>query len=428
MKKLRILAVSHMFPTARARQHGIYMCREAQYLRRHAIECCFLVGRPWAPWPLYHVPRWCDYGPSNPLVPPAGLQARRATYLRPLGFAFRRFEGKSMARGLLPMARSWHEQERFDLVLGVSMLPDAEAAVVISRELGLPVASLAVGSDVMVYPDRMPVLWRRLCDMLQHVDLPVGVSQSICKKLAETGKCRREPLCVYLGRDTRQFAPADDKDQVRKELGWPSKNIVAIYVGRLVETKGMAELVAAGEPLLREHERFQLVCVGDGPSRERLLMLRNRIGRNGAMVLPGRVAPEDVPRFLQGSDFVVLPSHSEGMPQVVLEAMDCGLPVVATRVGGVPEAVIDGETGLLVEPKNVDQLRGAMERMIEDEAFRLAAGQRGLAYAREVFDSERNAGMFADALWSLIGEGVRGTPYESQWMMHETSVEPRSVR
>jgi glycosyltransferase involved in cell wall biosynthesis len=122
------------------------------------------------------------------------------------------------------------------------------------------------------------------------------------------------------------------------------------------------------------------------------------------VVLPGRVAPDEVPHFLQAADFLVLPSYSEGMPQAVLEAMDCGLAVVATRVGGVPEAVLDGQTGLLVEAKNVEQLRDAMERMITDEAFRLTAGQKGLTRAREVFDSKRNASIFADALWPLAGE------------------------
>ena len=119
--------------------------------------------------------------------------------------------------------------------------------------------------------------------------------------------------------------------------------------------------------------------------------------------MPGRVAPEEVPRCLQAADFLVQPSYSEGMPQAVLEAMDCGLPVLATRVGGVPEAVLDGETGLLVEPRNIERLRNAMERMIVDKAFRLAAGQKGLMRAREVFDSERNATIFAEALWSLVG-------------------------
>ena len=402
MKKLRILAISHMFPSVRSRRHGVFICREAEVLRSFGIECSFLVGRPWAPWPLHHVPRWRDYGPTNPLAPPAGLQARKATYLRPPGFGFRRFEGMSMARGLLPAARSWHEEAPFDCVLGVSMLPDAEAAVVVGDALGLPVAALAVGSDVMVYPDCIPALQRRLSEILSRIDLPVGVSQCICCKLAETGRCKVEPLCVYLGRDTKQFAPAENRHPVRRELGWPAEQIVAIYVGGLRETKGMRELAVAAKPLLREHRNFQLVCVGDGPARGPLHDLRDSLDRENAVLLPGRVAPEEVAQFLQASDFFVLPSYTEGMPQAVLEAMNCGLAVVATRVGGVPEAVIDGETGLLIDPKNVEQLRRAMKRMIVDEAFRLTAGRNGLARVRTVFDSEHNAEKLADALKALV--------------------------
>ncbi len=391
-----------MFPTAGSGQYGVFICREAQCLRKYGIELSFLVPRPWAPWPLYGFPRWRKYGPVNPMSPPEGLQACSVPYLRPPGFGFRRFEGRFMARALLPAARHWHREQRFDLVLGVSMLPDAEAAVAVGSALGLPVVSLAVGSDVMVYPHRMPVLWRRLCDTLERVDLPVGVSQSTCKRLAETGRCRREPLCIYLGRDAKEFTPPPDKTRAREQLGWPMDSVVAIYVGGLVETKGMQELVAAAEPLLKKHPRFQLVCVGDGPSRDRLLLLQDRVGRHSAVILPGRIPPQQVPLFLQGADFLVLPSYSEGMPQAVLEAMNCGLAVVATKVGGVPEAVIDGQTGLLVEARNTSRLQAAMERMILDEGFRRAAGQSGFARAREVFDSEYNARTFAQALWSLV--------------------------
>lgn len=395
MRKLHILAISHMFPTVASGQYGVFICREARDLGRHDIELSFLVPRPWAPWPLHCVPHWRGYGPANPLAAPDGLQARAVPYLRAPGFGFRRFEGGFMARALIPAARRWHAEHPFDLVLGVSMLPDAEAAVAIGAELGLPVASLAVGSDVMVYPDRMPVLWQRLCDTLEHVGLPVGVSQSICRRLAAAGKCRHEPLCVYLGRDTRDFSPTPDKAAARTQFGWPTDSIVAIYVGGLVPTKGMRELAAAAKPLLGKFPRFRLVCVGDGPARHELSSLGDRV------ILPGRIAPRHVPLFLQMSDFLVLPSYSEGMPQAVLEAMNCGLPVVATRVGGVPEAVIDGRTGLLVEPKNTAQLQAAMERMIVDEGFRLAAGREGEAHARDVFDPERNARRFAGALWAL---------------------------
>lgn len=393
-----------MFPSVRARRHGIFICREAQSLRARGIECCFLVGRPWAPWPLYHVPRWRNYGPANPLAPPDGLEARAVRYMRPPGFGFRRFEGKSLAHSLSGAARNWHREEPFDVVLGVSMLPDAEAAVVVGEELGLPVASLAVGSDVMVYPDRMRVLWRRLCETLAQVDLPIGVSASVCRKLAGTGRCKREPLCVYLSRDAKQFAPAADKGHVRAQLGWPADSVVALYLGGLIETKGITELVAAAEPLFARYRNFKLVCVGDGPCRDRLFALGQQVDRPGAVVLPGRVAPEEVPRLLQASDFLVLPSYSEGMPQAVLEAMSCGLAVVATRVGGLPEAVVEGETGLLVEARDVDALRAAVERMITDEAFRRATGEKGLARAHDVFDSDRNVDALADALRRLVAE------------------------
>ncbi|MEN6426440.1 MAG: glycosyltransferase [Phycisphaerales bacterium] len=163
----------------------------------------------------------------------------------------------------------------------------------------------------------------------------------------------------------------------------------------------MSELAVAAEGLLHRYPRLKLVCVGDGPARDRFVGLANRIGRADAVVLTGHVPPDEVPLFLHASDFLVLPSYSEGLPQAVLEAMNCGLAVVATRVGGVPEAVLDGRTGLLVEPKTTEQLRDAMERMIVDEAFRVGAGREGLTRVREVFDSERNARRFAEALKSL---------------------------
>ncbi len=114
----------------------------------------------------------------------------------------------------------WHRENPFGVVLGISMFPAAETVVTIGKKLNLPVAMLAIGCDVMFYTKRFPVFWRRLGGILEQVDLPVGVSESICKKLAETGKCKRKPLCVYLGRDSERFSPPKNKRKLRQELGW----------------------------------------------------------------------------------------------------------------------------------------------------------------------------------------------------------------
>jgi glycosyltransferase involved in cell wall biosynthesis len=298
----------------------------------------------------------------------------------------------------------WHKENPFDLVLGISMFPDAEAAVTIGKKLNLPVATLAIGDDVMVFTRQHPLLWRRLGNMLEEVDLPIGASESICRKMAETGKCKRKPLCVYLGRDSEIFSPPEDKSKVRQSLGWAEGDIVAIYVGVVADFKGINELTTVAERLFEKYHNFRLVCVGAGPSMEKLVQLRARADRDGAVVLPGLVSPEEVPKYLQASDFMVFPSYSEGMPQSVLEAMNCGLPVVATRVGGIPEVVIDGQTGLLVDAKDVEQLNNAMERMINDSEFRRSAGRKALAYAHEKFDAEQHARKLAESLRSLVNK------------------------
>jgi teichuronic acid biosynthesis glycosyltransferase TuaC len=296
----------------------------------------------------------------------------------------------------------WHRKNPFDLVLGVSMFPEVEAAVIIAKKLNLPVVSLAIGSDIMVFTKRLPLLWKRLGNMLEEIDLPIGASESICRKMTETGKCKRKPLCVYLGRDSKRFSPPRNKKKLRQELGWADDDIVAVYVGSIVYTKGINELTTVGEELLKKYHNFKLVCVGAGPAMEKLVQLRAKADRDGAVVLTGLIPPGKVPKYLQASDFMVFPSYSEGMPQSVLEAMNCGLPVVATRVGGIPEAVVDGQTGILVDAKNVGQLQQAMEKMITDKEFRLSSGQNGLAYAHKVFDAEQNAEKLAKALWSLV--------------------------
>ena len=372
-------------------------------MKAYGVQCSFLVARPWAPWPLHKLRRWQNYGPQNRLVGPPDIEVRAVHYVRPPGAWFRRFEAASMGVALDGMARRWHDEHPFDIVLGVPLIPDAEVAVGISEVLSLPLATLAIGSDVMVYPEQTPLLKPRVARVLERATLPVGVSEAICRRLLETGKCQREPLCLYLGRDNEQFKPAPDKAELRRKLGWRPKDVVGIYVGRIADTKGIRELVVASGQLLAKYADFKLVCIGDGPALARLMALRERIDRNGAVVLPGSIAPEEVPAYLQTSDFMVFPSHSEGMPQAVLEAMDCGLPVVASRVGGVPEAVIDGQTGILVEPENAVGLCAAMERMILDEEHRVRAGKRGHALAKEKFDPICNAERFAGALWSLAG-------------------------
>ncbi len=406
MKPLRVLIISHMFPSKALPRHGIFICREAQYLDACDVESHFLVARPYVPWPLYYLSKWSTYSELNSLLPPNGIKATSSRYMRLPGMWYRVFEGVAMSFALKRTARKLHESSPFDLVLGIPMLPDAQVAVKIGRDLGLPVASVAIGSDVMVYPEELPILRKLLKQMLQATDLVVGVSEAICRRLLEIYDRIPQPLCVYLGRDSSLFCPKQSRKATRKKLGFSSRDVIGIFVGKIAEKKGIKELVEATKYLTDKHVNFRLICVGDGPAMKLLIGLRNQVGR-ASLLLTGNIPPLKVPSYLQAADFMVFPSHSEGMPQAVLESMNCGLPVVATNVGGTSEAVVDGRNGLLIEPRNIEQLQRAMQQMIIDHEFRSMAGKESHRLATTKFDSHSNARSLANAMRSVVNRQKR---------------------
>lgn len=156
-----------------------------------------------------------------------------------------------------------------------------------------------------------------------------------------------------------------------------------VAVGRLQRPKDPLTLVRA---LNRLRSEFSAVIVGDGPERARLEAEIGRLGLEGVVVLAGGRA--DVAAMLARADVFVLASTSEGLPLSILEAMAAGLPVVASSVGGVPEAVEDGETGLLVPPRDPVRLAAALERLLVDPALRRRLGSNGRERVLEHFSLE----------------------------------------
>jgi glycosyltransferase involved in cell wall biosynthesis len=155
-----------------------------------------------------------------------------------------------------------------------------------------------------------------------------------------------------------------------------------LAVGRLRAPKDFRTLVRAVAAL--GPHACRVLVAGEGPDRPLLAAEIDALGLRGRVVLAGE--RHDVARLLAYAHVFVLPSRSEGHPVSVLEAMAAGVPVVASRVGGIPEQVADGETGLLVEPGDVDGLAAALRRLAADPALRRRLGEAGRARAEEAFD------------------------------------------
>lgn len=402
--QIRMLVISQNYPQHQIEWSGEFLVRMAHTLRPLGIDSAFLVPRAFAPWPLSRLPRWSRYGPRNPLLPCANWPAELVEFFRPPGAAFFKYEGITMRGPTLRTARLWHAKQPFDVVLGVQMNGEAVTAAWIGRSLGIPTAAMAIGTDVMVLPEKIAALRDIQAETLLNIDLPIAVSQALVDRLNATGACQRPPFLIRLPRDTTIFRPNENRNALRVKLGFSPDHVVGIYVGRLEAPKGMKELCYAARRCTSEHESFRLLCVGEGSYRDRLIASGHN--ENHAtfprVITPGRVQPDEVARFLQAADFLVLPSHSEGLPQVVLEAMNCGLPVIATDVGGTKEAVIDGETGLLIPARDPVALAAAMTSLITQPQSRERMGEMGMHHSHAQFDAIENMQQFAEVLHELV--------------------------
>lgn len=232
----------------------------------------------------------------------------------------------------------------------------------------LPLVVGARGSDLRV----RDAVSRRLTRPVLHAAKRILVVSEDLGRVAERDY-DADPARIRAipnGCDATIFHPRDRSD-ARAALGIDADAELVIYVGRLVPEKGLRELLDAMATLAPQRPKLQLALVGEGPMRAEL---DAKVAADPTLRvhLPGAQGPHEVARWMAASDLVTLPSYSEGHPNVLVEALACGRPVVATPVGGIPE-VVDADCGLLVAARDpvalAAGLRDALERQWDDGAL-----------------------------------------------------------
>ncbi len=227
------------------------------------------------------------------------------------------------------------------------------------------------------------------------IDRIVAVSSDIEKFLVLTYG-RKRVVCIHNGIDLEAVHITIQNSEKRKEWQIEEDAVVIGTVGRLVPVKGHAILLEALQVLRRSIPNVKLLFVGDGPLRGHLEAQVNRLGLNQAVIFAGH--QEQSYDFINMMDIFVLPSLHEGIPMVLLEALAMRRPVIATRVGGIPEVVSHGISGMLVSPANPDELAAGLRHMVQDPEKAAAFGIAGRRQVEQNFTASimanRTAAMY----------------------------------
>ena len=272
---------------------------------------------------------------------------------RVLRGSYGRFFQWSLAKTFRRVVREF----RPDVVFATWAYPDGWAAIRLGHKAGLPVVLKVHGSDVLEL-DKHPARLHGTAEALRRADRVVAVSRDLATKVLEFGTRPDRVHLIYNGVDHQVFFPGD-RAEARQRVGLNPDRPALLYIGNLVPVKGPDVLIDACGLLTKQGAVFDLHIVGKGPLRPTLERQVADRGIADRTRFHGTIPHDRLPDWFRATTMLVLPSRSEGVPNVLLEASACGTPFVASRVGGVPEIAHLGASRLF-QPGDPNQLASAI--------------------------------------------------------------------
>ena len=384
---LRVLTLSHMFPTPPALTQSVFIIEQMKALRKLGIEVKAIAPTPWAPPMLNFLPNIRKYGciPES-----ANVEGIGVTYPRFLVFPGARFRclyGLFCYLACRHIVRKHVEEGGINLIHAHTIMPDGFAALLLGGEFNIPVVCTVHGSDISIYPHESRARLLVTKWALRRINHLIAVSEDLGKKVnLLIGS--KEVKVIRNGADEELFH-ANAKSAARTSLGLPDKVKIVLFIGNLLRVKGPEYLLQAIAHI--SSSDFLLYLVGDGMLRAKLRAQAEHLGISARCVFVGARPHEEIASWLSAVDCLVLSSVSEGFPTIIAEAMMCRVPVVATAVGGIPEVVKHGRTGLLVQPRDPVSLGEAICSALQNDTNIQIMVNRAEEAARAELTWEANA-------------------------------------
>lgn len=400
MEKPKVLFLTNMYPKVLG---GTFIHDQATHLISAGCKVKVLVPVPYVPNILIGRDRWQTYAkiPYEDTIDMVSIDYPR--YLRLPGKWFHSISCYSQYWGLKKRIRTLMDEFRPNILHAHAATAPGYIGLMIKKIYGLPLVCSLRGCDINTYPYYGTFSMNFTKKLIAEADQLLSVSGALKEAANTFEKPKREIKVVYNGCNIDSFIfRKEDRLQIRGELGISESDKVLVFIGSLSEDKGVVELLTAFTKLIPNKEHLHLMIIGNGPEKTRIQNDADTLIDDGKVHIIGERAHREIPKYLSAADLFVLPSYSEGLPNVILEAMACNLPVIATRVGGIPEAVEDGKSGILVEKKDAVSLKGAIEYLLDNEARAREMGVFGRRIAETKFNWTENAKKTIDIYGELL--------------------------
>lgn len=319
--------------------------------------------------------------------------------------------GRSLLRFWLGTALAlWRKRNEFSILHSHGINPFHGFPIFCGRLLGKRcIGKLSIAESDIDFRRQGRLLGPLHRFFLRSAHRYVAISSALKSELERSGLAPEKCRYIPNGVDTRGFFPAapEESFKIRKMLGLNANDVILLYVGVIDTRKGIDILIPAFAAAANCDPRARLILVGPRNRADRDGEFYNRMkGSCSDMGLRDRVIFHDYTSnpaaFYRMADIFVLPSRQEGMPNAVIEAMACGLPIIGTRISGTEDLVADGVNGRLVQPGDIGQLGRAMQELIESRELRSQMGRKSLDIIRAEYNITTVARSYRDMYLELI--------------------------
>ncbi|MGB9927169.1 MAG: glycosyltransferase [Methanosarcina sp.] len=370
---MRVIEVCQEFPNRYYPQLGTFIKQSIDSIADENIDVTVLSPKPFvlpfSAFPYHNFSKLpkIDHTEKYTLHYPRYIYAIPKKYFYPFtGISYSQFISRYAVKNINPKP---------DLIHAHFSYPDGYGMMKLSKKWKIPLVISALGTIERKVAYEGSYTSKQIIQTMNFADRILSVSEDLKLHIINLGIKPEKVIVVPNGVDIEKFKPVK-KEKARNFLNLPQDKKIVLFVGALRKIKGVDYLIEAAKAFVDRDTELFMVGRDDGLKKS-LDKRAEELKISNFIKFTGPVNHEDIPLWISASDILVLPSLSEGRPNVILEALACEIPVVATDVGGIPELLIQGETGYLVPAKNPVELSKRIGKLLEDEDLREKMGKLG---------------------------------------------------